>query len=375
MDNEFHYQLTSDMNQHVRVYLGSLEIPTPQTIIDPHESSSTTVHSLRSSTVRLFVTLQLRQPGTTRSTQVIRQRSKLSKTGRDARSGSLDRHHHHVGLHAPQSTVHEWGEWLTLPIRYNSLPRSAELNLKIWTLDGRLIGQTSLHVFHHSSVMRAGIQKLLVYSGEGKQRSATGSNNFRHGRNQEDSEDSEDSEEDSEEELDPPLDGYISDDLHDVRFRQRRLREQYANGEMIRVKWLDRAAEAYEQALSYKTTSPHPTQPKIGVSPNHACFHSHPCPIFLYIELPKPRHTVLYNEKLYDDVYASSQAADGVSGEGEGSSGSSGSSSGSSSSSSSTARGHRGNRSRRDRQRRRRSGSGTSNLLTGTTHAMSMDRW
>ena len=319
MDNEFHYVLSSDINQNVRIYIGSLEIPASQTLV-PQESS--TVQYLRASNIRLYVTVSLQQDSTVHaSTQVITQRSKLSKTGREARSEQHDRQK--IGLHAPQSTVHEWGEWLILPIQYCAVPRSAVLKLKIWALDGKMIGETLLHVFHESSVMRTGVQKLLVYSNDttmGTTRSSSDKQEYTTAATPAATAATAATTTTSTAATtttstnDPStMDGYVSDELHDVRFRQQRFREQYENGEMVRVEWLDRAVDAYEQALSYETQyNNHPDRPKVGLPSNHVC-HTHGS-IFLYVELPRPRHPILYNEKMYD-TYHTGMNVDGGSGD------------------------------------------------------------
>ena len=351
MDNEFHYQLTSDINQHVRVYIGSLEIPAPQKIAQ-NESSS--IQYLRTSNIRLYVTISLHQDGigSTRSNQVIHQRSELSKNF--DHSQMIGQDPNQIGLHAPRSTVHEWGEWLILPVRYSSLSRSAVLKLKVWSLDGNIIGRTLLHVFHESSVMMTGIQKLLVHTSTTNRTVPSKDKGDKEGKegNHDDCKDDEFIEE---------LTGYIPDELHDVRFRQRRLREQYDNGEMVRVKWLDRAAEAYEQALTYSTNSAHPNRPTIGLPINHICYnHS----IFLYIELPRPRHPILYNEKIYDEYYTDGVV--GVNGE------------------KNVIRSRNGrsgrNRNRGERTGRRRGVSGNNSSNGNNSngqhgHSMSMERW
>ena len=181
MDNEIHYQLTSDINQHVRLFIGSLEIPNAQSPTNEPDS----IKHLRDTNVRLYVTVGLLEDG--RPMRAVSQRSKLSKTGRDPRIGA----DHHASLHAPHSTIHEWGEWLILPVRYSSLPRSARISMTIWTLDELPVGCTSIHAFHESGVLRTGVQKLIVYNGGGERNS---------------------------DERPVPLDGYVTDKDQDVRF-------------------------------------------------------------------------------------------------------------------------------------------------------------
>ena len=113
-----------------------------------------------------------------------------------------------------------------------------------------------------------------------------------------------------------PEDGCMLDAQHDVRFQQRRLREMHGrDGGVLypgSVHWLDRAMDAYEQALSFATLEP--LKPRVALPEDHA-FHEQP--LFLYIEMPHARYPVLHEESLYQRLNTarrSSMASDGAHG-------------------------------------------------------------
>ena len=69
----------------------------------------------------------------------------------------------------PFSTRWNWNEWVTLPIHYKDLPRSAILALTIYDIYGPRkvvpVGGTTISIFGHHGCLRRGIHDLRVWQG------------------------------------------------------------------------------------------------------------------------------------------------------------------------------------------------------------------
>ena len=295
LENESRYHLSSESGHHVRFFLGSLEVPNPT--IPLHEtgmgsltgpsSSPSSANALRDNKDGLYVTVQL--IGNGRPLHAVPQQSKMSMGTSEMRAQGKEMK---MGLHCPQSKIHFWEEWLHLPVLYCSLPRSARFLFKMYDLNHDLVCSTSMCVFDEKGSMRMGLQKLLLWPARYNGRRKRGgylsepASNIDEGH------------------VVLPADGCLPDKLHDVRFRHRRLREVNGRGDGIvypgDVHWLDRAMDAYEQALSFSTLQP--LEARVALPKTHP-FHRDP--MFLHIATPRTLHPILFEEMLYQRAGAS----------------------------------------------------------------------
>ncbi|KAK6540811.1 Phosphatidylinositol (PI) 3-kinase [Orbilia ellipsospora] len=163
----------------------------------------------------------------------------------------------------PFKTARIWKEWLTLPVRYCDIPRSAQLAITIWDLGGPdkevPYGGTTIRLFDSDGTLRKGRQKLKLWldvEADGRMDTAT------------------DSTAESNDEMD----------------RLEKQIKKHESGEIPRIEWLDNLAFRQLEQIqkkSIKRTSDH----------------------FLYIDFPRFDFPVVFCDFEYPTIASLAQAA------------------------------------------------------------------
>jgi len=162
------------------------------------------------------------------------------------------------------STRWNWNEWLTLPVKYSDLPRTAMLALTIWDIYGSCkaqpVGGTTVPLFGKAGVFRQGMHDLRVWpkieaDGTGNPSSTPGKTSGR----------------------------------DDNMGRLAKLSKKHRNGHLAKVDWLDRLTFREIEMINEKQKR-----------------HSHA--MFLMIEFPRVHfedtdYTIVYFEQGGDETF------------------------------------------------------------------------
>lgn len=221
------------------------------------------------------------------------------------------------------SEVSRWDEWLMLPVKYRDLPRTAQLEIKLWDVGPRVIAGSTVRLFDERLRLKRGLQKITMWPTDPKALARRAKRLV-------------EQEEEAARDATPAADvdrgapqrggrgsfsggggggpavvgrgstGRLSTStagagaggsaggtaphfVVDEKFRLMKLREQFERGEMPRAEYLDRSAmRAIDSYLNDRTA---PAGVDVEVTEED---------VFLFVEFPYFEHPVVFNEVAYE---------------------------------------------------------------------------